>query len=314
MGKTRLALQCSLLAAGLFGKHLYYAKLDAISDELLRSGEAKRNFLAERIGEALKLSGEPVTHENLPARLPTETTLLVLDNFESVDSDESAELLFTLLENRPQLHLLVTGRESVKADDTEKALEIEGLTDEEARDLLIARIQMQAVRHQWKPTPYDEVVIPQLLPLTECIPLALELAAAQAGHMELSEITVSLEKEPLGPMAAMPEGHRRGDRSERHRSLTRSLNWSYKLLRTADQAALACLGLFGAPFIREEVQGCFPTLPPGSLQRLQEAAILRRRGQDGQSIYSLLRPTRSYALDRLEEHPDAITLRKVFIA
>ncbi len=318
MGKTRLAMQCCLNAAGLFEGRLYLARLDGISDDALVSDEARREYLVGSVAKAFGLKSSPdapITHETLPERLPADgNMLLLLDNYETVKGEASARLIAQLLEGCPGLHLLVTGRNDVGLTPLEIVQDVDGLQPGEARDLLLTRIREKTANFDRQPTALEEQAIAQILHETARIPLALELAAAHVGDLELAEIARELSDEPMGEMTEMPEGRYGSDPSWRHHALEKCYNWSWRLLDAEAQAALLRLSLFADHCPSEEISVCFPTVKRAHLTRLQQAALVVRSGKEGKSAYSLLRPTRAYARKRLNAEDRDESVRKHFIA
>jgi len=120
MGKTRLAVQCAVQAAAFFNDGVSFVSLEGIP--------ATVDSVAERIGLEVGLSGEAARPEGLHRALADKEMLLVLDNYESVDSAEVAQFLGNLLTTTTQLRMIVTGREALKLDDLEQIVAIdEGL-------------------------------------------------------------------------------------------------------------------------------------------------------------------------------------------
>jgi len=232
MGKTRLAIACAVQAVGAFKDGVFFVSLD----DKPKSKEA----VAEAIGVALDIRGEAALSDNLLTALCDKELLMVLDNYESVDSDDVANYLVDLLTQTRAVRLLVTGREAVRLD-IEQRIPIEGMTDEEAEQLFIARTRLLRKGQGWQPAPDERGHLKRILELTECIPLAIELAAAWTDKRSLKEIADSIAATPL---TSEPPRFRRTDRADRHRSLIRCLDWSFNLLENWAQDGFARLGIF----------------------------------------------------------------------
>ncbi len=315
MGKTRLAMQCCLNAAGMFEGQLFLTPLDGIPDTALTSDLARRDYLVGSIARTFGLADPPATPENLPERLPNKgSMLLLLDNYETVKGAASARLIVDMLEARPDLRLLVTGRTPVGLTTGESVQDVEGLQPGEARDLLLTRIGEKKNNPLWSPLSSQEPAITTILEQTARIPLALELVAAHCGDMTLEEIAADLSLEPLGEITETPDGMYSLDPSWRHQTLVKCYNWSWRLLDEEAQFALVCLSLFADRCPTEEITACFDAIKRPHLTRLQQAALATRQEAGGRSVYSLLRPTRLYARKRLQESDDENIEKRHFVA
>jgi predicted ATPase/class 3 adenylate cyclase len=329
IGKTRLAIVCAVRSVGRFKDGVYFVRLEGMP----RSREA----VAEAVGVALDRTGEKARPERLIADLRDKELLLLLDNYEAVDDTEVARFLAELLTGTCALRLLVTGREAVKLSDLEQVLPVEGMAEREASELFIARAGLK--RKGWSPGADDQKALQRVLQLTMRIPLAVELAAAWVDKRTLTEIADGIEATPLGPLTGEPARSGRSAQADRHRSLTRCLDWSYRMLERPTQAGFACLGLFADSFSPEAASAVCgsatpPTLPArltalfvprrragrgradpyALLDRLQDAALIRRIEVAGRSRYTLHRFTRAYAADRLTNLRAAAAARQRYVA
>ena len=240
--------------------------------------------------------------------------LLLLDNYETVKGAASARLIVDMLEARPDLRLLVTGRTPVGLTTGESVQDVEGLQPGEARDLLLTRIGEKKNQSKWLPSTSEEPAITTILEQTAYIPLALELVAAHCGEMALEEIAAGLRLEPLGEMTETPDGMYSLDPSWRHQTLVKCYNWSWRLLDAEAQFALVCLSMFADRCPIEEITACFNAIKRPHLTRLQQAALATRQEIAGRSVYSLLRPTRLYARKLLKESDNENIVQRYFVA
>ena len=306
MGKTRLGLACALQCVGLFNGCVHFVRLE----DRERSPEA----VAEAIGTALELQGEQRLPANLITSLRETDALFLLDNYESVHCPNVQRFLRDLLHGTKTLRLLLTGREAVKIANLEQLVDVEGLTESEARDLFVARAQL--VRPGWQPvTPEEHNALASILRDTERIPVALELVAAGMGDDTHGSIELVAQSLADTPLPALPDGYIAAEPNDRHESLSRCLDWSYNLLDPATQDGFARLGPF-ADTITPEAAHDAAGVPDGSklLTRLAQASLLKRVEPRTEVRYTLLRPTRAYAHDKLTAHPAAANLRRACIA
>ena len=122
------------------------------------------------------------------------------------------------------------------------------------------------------------------------MPLAIELAAARAEALGVSQLLESLD----GRLALLAGGDRLA--AGRHRSLAAAAEWSYQLLDEAERRVFRQVSVFPAPFTLEAAEAVAgPGAAPGVV-RLVECSLLvpPRPGPDGRSRYAMLETLRGY--------------------
>ena len=300
MGKTRLAIACALQMVGLFPHGVYFVDLSG--------RQRSRSDVAEAIASALDLPSADAQPESLLETLQDREMLLILDNYESVDSQDVALYLSALISRTASLRLLVTGREAVKIDDLERIVSLDdGMKPDEAIALFLSYARLKKGDH-WAPRDTETDDLAQIQQLTERIPLALELAAARVSDYTLSEIAHSLDATPLGRMTSLAERSVRADASAYHSSLMRSLDWSYSLLEQDARDLFPMLSLFAASFTRIDtaaVADLEDDCAHDLLVRLHDASLVRRSDLDDTTRYHLHRFTRAYAGSKLSSQETA---------
>ena len=141
-----------------------------------------------------------------------------------------------------------------------------------------------------KPDFTDDGAVAEICRRLDCLPLALELAAARVKALSAAELLKRLDRR----LPILTGGSR--DAPERQRTLRATIAWSYELLAPDEQDAFARLAVFAG--------GC--TLGrgragmPGSLDTvaaLIDKSLPRREGDR----YFMLETIGEYALERLEE-------------
>jgi tetratricopeptide (TPR) repeat protein/class 3 adenylate cyclase len=308
MGKTRLAVACAIQAVGAFQDGVFFVRLD----DNLPTAPA----VAEAIGAALGLAREAALPDKVLAALSDKDLLLLLDNYESVDSDPVQSFLIELLKSTSAVRLLVTGRDAVKLSDVEQEVSLdEGMTEAEADALFLARARLKHQQgQQWQPDQGEKAAIHRIIRLSERIPIAIELAAAWVKYSTVKEIADGIEATALGTESKEPPRSLPIGQSPRHGSLTRSLNYSYERLEPEAQEGLARLGLFAGSFASDSVAGaCRVPQAKELLFRLQDASLIHRVESNGRSRFTMLRPTRAYAAEKLGALPEASSLRQQFV-
>ncbi|MFI5460890.1 MAG: tetratricopeptide repeat protein, partial [Isosphaerales bacterium] len=314
MGKTRLAVSCAVKMVGVFEDGSHFVSLALVGPTV--------EAVAEAIGRALGLSAEAARPEELFQALRARNMLLILDNYEAVQCDAVGRYLAKLATETSGVCLLVTGRQAVGESLVEQQVSLDdGMTHAEAHDLFVARARLKG-KLTGVVSGAAEVQLERIIALTERIPLALELAAAWVEYEELKEIAGGLEATPLGDESGPPPGAIRADDENtrtRHRSLERSLEWSYNLLGPkegpATQEVFAASGLFADTFDAATLAAVSADgTAKNALLRLQNAALVRRVAVEGATRYRLHRFTRDYAARRLAELPTADATRRRFVA
>ena len=205
-GKTRLALQLAAEAADDYPDRVAWVPLQAVRDPELVS---------------------PVISRALPSG--DVETLLVVDNFEQVLA--AAPRVADLLEQRPLLKLLVTSREPLHIAG-EREYQVSSLPEREAVTLFMERAT--AV----KPDFAEDDAVVEICRRLDCLPLALELAAARVKVLSADELLRRLDRR----LPILTGGPR--DAPERQRTLRATIAWSYELLSPEEQRTFARLAVF----------------------------------------------------------------------
>lgn len=229
VGKTRLAQQAVReLGAGAVWCELRHAT----------GGPEVIALLAGALG--LNTSGLPAAEVQQvlgEALEGSELNLLVLDAVEHL-LEPLRPLIAGWLAQAPKLKILVTTR-ARPGFAGEVVREVAPLSTEDARALFLDR----AAAAGWSGAGQTSAdVLDNLVSLLDCLPLALELAAARARALSPRDLVARLH----GLFHLLSEGHDRGD--SRHTSLRGALAWSWALLPPAARDALAQLSVFGGSF------------------------------------------------------------------
>lgn len=133
------------------------------------------------------------------------------------------------------------------------------------------------------------------------IPLAIELAAARARVLSVTQIAVRLDEQLslLGDMARYGPA--------RQRTLRQTMDWSFDLLTYRERALFARLSVFVGGFSLEAAEEMAGD-EAGGLDVFSRLVIhsLVAAERDGESArYRLLEPLRHYAAERLAERGEA---------
>lgn len=281
VGKTRLALQ---IAAELLDEYLNavcWVPLASVSSSSL---------LVSTIAEALKFSfyhrSDPETQ--LFNYLRSRRMLLVMDNFEHLT--QGAELLARILENAPEVKLLVTSRERLNLRG-EMVLELQGMKfppenfSERIESYAAVQLFVQSARRSYPNFLLDEWSKPhvaRICNLLEGLPLGIELAASWVHILSCEEISQEIEQNLDFLMTHM------WDVPERHRSMRAVFEHSWNLLLGEEKEVLRRIAVFEGGFRREAAA----KVAEGSLFHLSilvEKSLLRRAANGRYEMHEVLR-------------------------
>lgn len=289
VGKTRLAIE-----AARERKDLPRVCFVGFAD--VREGAS----LAEAMARELQLprnGSEPVL-ERLVEALEKEPAVLILDNLEHVIA-EAAPLVRTLLERVPRLRVLATSRRRLNVAE-ERAFPVRPLplpleTSSPERLARQAAVQIfvdraQRVRPDFQLTPRNAADVSALCRRLEGLPLAIELAAAQAATLTPAQLLARLEKRFELLVT------RRSQKDARHRSLWATIAWSADSLPPKRRELWTTLSVFRGGFGVEAVAAIAgEPMALNALTQLREASLIQARESDGPSRFWMLESLREFA-------------------
>ena len=284
VGKTRLALELARRQVGRRAAGVWLVDLTAGTEAPDVAAETARTLDVGRRRDAT-WTGALVSY--LAERDP----LIVLDNCEHV-IEASAELADALLASCPNVRIMATSREIFDMPG-ERVWRLEPLDAEDARRLFVERAR--ARRPEFMPDARADETITRICERLDRLPLAIELAAARVSAMSAEEVLAGLESR-LGEL--------RGGRlaPPHQRTVRATVAWSYRLLETAEQAALRNLAVFVGGFDAEAGIAVAPGLSLDVLARLVDKSLVSAsESPRGRTRYRLLETVREYALERLVE-------------
>lgn len=290
IGKTRLAIQLAAELAAQFADGAAFVALAPLA-----SADALPAAIAEATGLAFQDAGEP--RKQMVDYLRPRRMILVLDCIEHLLSEEAtADLVATLLEQAPELSILVTSRERLNLQ-REWIFEVQGLsmpplpasgTDYVSLALIEAypsvALFLQHARRLnpgFQPTPAECAAIARICRSVEGLPLGIELSAAWAPALSCAEIAAEIERgiDFLSVSAR--------DMAERHRSIRAVFDHSWRLLSADEQRVLRRLAVFRGSFTRraaETVAGA----NLGLLSALVAKSLVRRMGEKRYDLHELI--------------------------
>ncbi|MGI9601023.1 MAG: ATP-binding protein [Acidimicrobiales bacterium] len=297
MGKTRLAMAAAAELIDEFEDGVWLCELAGVPQ-----GDAVAHAVARTLNTSAASGG--TVAEAVGTYLRRRNLLLVLDNCEHV-VDAVADLVDTILAASPATVVITTSRESIGVSGehvmTVRSLATDG-DDSPGKQLFVQRAADQV--STFDPDDSDLDTISEICRQLDGIPLAIELAAARARSMSVTEIRSRLS-----------ESFRllRGDRHRvaRHRTITAAIDWSYEDLAPEEQAAFERLSVFAGGFTisaAESVVGDDEIDAVDVLDLLDELVhkslvVVSERGAT--TRFRLLEPIRQFAAARLRGRDDA---------
>lgn len=218
--------------------------------------------------------------------------LIVLDNFEQV-AKFAEETLGRWLERAPLAQFVITTRE-VLGIVGEEILAVPPLDREDAVELFLKRAN--AARRGDGQSLDDLNVIGQLVKVLDCLPLAIELAAARVRVMAPRTLLARM-KDRFNVLLS------RTGRRDRQATLRAAFDWSWELLSEAEKATLARLSVFEGGFTLESASAVAEVMSTAGtpftidlVQGLVDKSFVR---QIGNERFDLLESVREYAAQHL---------------
>ena len=304
-GKTRLGLQVAADLTEQFADGVHFVDLSAID-----SPTFVLPAIARTLG--LQLTGGRSALEELRDTLKDKQALLVLDNFEQVMG--AVPQIVELLSACPRLKSVVTSREALHIR-MENVLPVPSLSVpgiRAARDVGLAQLgqydavslfieRALAVRPDFAVSNETAPAVAEICARLDGLPLAIELAAARVTTLTPHAILERLGNRPrllTGGAADLPF---------RQRTLRATIDWSYRMLSSAEQMLLRELAVFtgGATLAGVEVVcACeaggvevFETL-----SSLVDKSLLWRVEQPGgEPRFQMFETIREYAIELLSD-------------
>ena len=161
------------------------------------------------------------------------------------------------------------------------------LEEAEAVDLFVRRAEQNGF-----PVEPGDANLGEIVRRVDCLPLAVELAAARLRLMPPATLVTRLDQR----LRVLTGGPR--DAPARQQTLGATLDWSHELLQPEEQELFARLAAFSGGFSLEAAEAvCDAELD--TVQGLLDASLLRRLDDGEESRYSMLAVIQEYAAGEL---------------
>ena len=295
-GKTRLSREFGRDVGTEWPGGVWFCDLTAAND---RSGV--HLAVGAALGVALVGTEQDIEDRVRNAIVGRGRVLLILDNFERVVS-EAPQTVGVWLREAPEAGFLVTSR---------RTLDLRGEVVHEL-DTLSVDDGVALFRDRASQAVGDGDVIREIVERLECLPLAIELAAARIGMLSPTQLAARLNQR----FRVLAGGG--ANRPRRHQTMRATVDWSWQLLKPWEQRALSQLALFTGGFFVEAAEAVldlseWPHAPweVDVIASLLDRSLLVTRNHRGEPRFSMLETVREFAL---EQAGDAVSIRRRFYA
>ncbi len=299
-GKTRLSIEVAAGLLDVFVGGVFQVQLAAVT---------LPGLVAPTIAQTLgvqEISGRSIV-EAIKYAVGSRQMLLILDNFEHLIS--AAPIVTDLLDNCPQLRILVTSREALGVSPEREyplaplqlptesvGSNVDKLLSFDAVRLFVERVR--DIRADFRITPSTGRAVAEICRRLDGLPLAIELAASRLKLLEPPALLRRLmqHEETLGKTLSATGG--------RHQSLNNAIGWSYDLLDPAEQRLFCQVSVFAGGFSIESVVSMFGDMGNESqlhelLTSLVRKSLLQRETSQGEVRLSMLETVREFGRDKL---------------
>jgi predicted ATPase len=309
IGKTTIALSLAHRMLAEFQGAVHFFDLAAVEDARLLA-----SLLASQLG-LVAVSDRPLPV--ILTALREQRMLLVFDSCEHL-IEAIAALAENIFRETPQVHILVTSREALRAEGEQvhhlpplecPPPDTESLTATQALGFPAVQLFVKQVvhsGHEFELTDADAPTVAKICRRLDGIALALELAASRVGAHGVQGTAALLDKQFgllwRGRRTALP----------RHQTLSATLDWSYNLLSPTEQLVLRRVAVFVGGLSLEAAldvvaEGLGPAELTETLDTLVDKSLLTS-DRTAAMRYRLLDTTRDYAWQKLMERGEELKI------
>ncbi|MEM7271682.1 MAG: winged helix-turn-helix domain-containing protein [Actinomycetota bacterium] len=239
--------------------------------------------------------------------------MVVLDNCEHILAD-AAEMARRLLSAHPGVRVLATSRAELGVDGEIRyrlsPLSIRAGADEPSPAAQLFTGRSRGAGASWPDSGPNRDAVESIVSRLDGIPLAIELAAAQALAVSPAELA-ALMTESLDVLSD------RSSPDAAHGSLRRVIATSYERLSPSQQRFFRAMAPLGFPFDLELASALADLDRLEALDLvtglLRESLLTVEHEDDGSSRFRLLEPVREYALEQLVNSDEASVVEDRFV-
>jgi predicted ATPase/DNA-binding SARP family transcriptional activator/Tfp pilus assembly protein PilF len=315
-GKSRLALRTGAQLSGRYQDGVRLVQLASVS---------RPDLVVPAVAHALSVREEPgqTLLDSLTASLRDAEILLIVDNCEHV-VDAAADVIATLLHACFRLRVLATSQTRLGVPG-EASWPVPPLTVPEpgtpdpataggAESVRLFCDRAALARPGFVLTTDNAPVVGDICRRLDGIPLAIELAAARVSALTVGQLAARLgDRFQLltgGSRAGLPQ----------HRTLEAAIEWSHDLLSKTERICFRRIAVFAGGCTIDAAEAVCPDLElPAeaifeTVTALIDRSLLTTEERSGSMRYGMLESIRQYALGRLTEAGEAMSLRDRHLA
>jgi predicted ATPase/DNA-binding XRE family transcriptional regulator len=291
VGKTRLAVEASGRLLPHFPGGVVFVDLAPLRDPALVIPA-----ITEAVG--LREGVSASVRERLLARLSGAATLLLVDNFEHVLP--AAAVFAHVVAGSSPSRFLVTSRAPLRLR-VEHEVSVAPLAADAAAALFVARA---TAARPLADTPEVQDAVREICDRLDCLPLAIELAAARTRLLSPLSLLARLERR----LPALTAGAR--DLPARQQTLRDTIAWSHELLAPEERTLFHRLGVFAGGWTFEAAEavgnhdGAVDVL--SALGALVEHSLVRQDDAGPEPRFAMLETIREYALEQMGVEEPAV--------
>lgn len=312
VGKTRLAIRAATESRKAFPDGVWLIELGELRDE---------SILADVVAAGLGLRDQSAraARDVITDFLDRQRLLLVLDNCEQVVNAVAA-LAEILLQNCPQLRILVTSREPLDIGG-EAVLRVPPLTMPDLDDPPSLRVlhrfdavtlfaeRAAAAVPGFELAENNRITVARICKRLDGLPLPIELAAARLRAMSAEQVLQRLTDQ----YSLLTRGSRGAP--TRQQTLQLCIDWSYELCTRQEQRVWAQLSVFAGSFELDAAeQICSSRSVPNdlldSLTSLVDKSILIREETGTAVRFRMLETLRDYGRIKVQQISEDLELRR----
>lgn len=294
IGKTRLAIEFARSLQANYAEGAWLVDLSALERD---------SDVWPTIAESLLILPVPGAEPRLQVleRLHRAPAILLMDNCEHV-LDPIADAVTELGSSCAGLFIINTSRRilEVEGEAVYQVSSLDGGPHDRSDAVRLFVERARLANRRFQPTLDELVIIESICANLDCIPLAIEIAAAQLRRHTLK----SIEKGVAKPLDLQSSTYRR--RTGRHQTLRQALEWSYDLLDPNSRQIMQRLSVFSGSFHEEQALAVCTgdTLSESDVHRglyeLAETSLLSR-DVGGFGLLRMLQTVQTFARERLDQ-------------
>lgn len=311
LGKTRLAVEYALRERDDFEGGVRFVNLASVSE-----ADVVREAIATAIGIHRLGGRDPVAAA--ADVLGERRVLVIFDNCEHV-LDFVASFCGSLLARCPNVRVVATSREPLGMQGESvfdlRPLHVPGYETSlpSSEILMLPAVEIFMNRAALPMSHVSDTTVRYVLEICrhlDGLPLAIELAAAQATSMGVEELMRSLEHRfdvlTSGNRAALP----------RQQTMYATIDWSFERLPDAERDVFVQLGAFSGEFTRAaaaavcRVVANEPRIVADALKHLVSKSLLNESFVDDERRYYFLETIRAFSQEKLRMHPQCVDVRR----